>query len=84
MYQNVKDLYAILDRNHKVHSDLAQKHTGTSAQIRAEAYAQGLEFALGLLNVLLDEYDNGDQPTPAEIATSDLVDYKALMKCCRP
>jgi len=83
MYQEFLDLRTAIKRNHALAEMCLLSATGERAAFyrgRVSAFYE----ALGFIDAALDEYENGDQPTPVEIATSDLVDYKALMECCRP
>jgi hypothetical protein len=92
MYNQIKDLRKAIERNHGLATSFlvtADEKASQSPHAKSNAAfykgrVSAFYEALGFIDAALDEYENGDQPTPAEIATSDLVDYKALMECCRP
>jgi len=87
MYQSIQDLYEILERNRKAQNQLLQKQIAIIGEHTTTAYTRGfiagLDSALGLLNVLLDEYETEPQPSNAEEKESDALDFVAFMKQCR-
>jgi hypothetical protein len=83
MYNQFKDLHKAIERNHALATANCENSEG---ELRAfqRGRMNAFYYALGLIEAALDEYENGEQPTPAEIATSDFADYVAFMAECRP
>lgn len=88
MYQSIKDLCEIIERNHSVQLQILQNQTSIIGEHSTTEYTRGfvagLDHALGLLNVLLDEYETEPQPSNADEAASDALDFVSFMKQCRP
>jgi len=83
MYDQMKDLRTAIERNHA----LATANCEASEGERRAFYRGQMNafyYALGLIEATLDEYENVEQNTPAEIATSDFADYVSFLKQCRP
>lgn len=83
MYQEMKDLHSRLERQHNAAAEGANVSQGErNAFYRGQMNAFWL--VMGFVADYLDEYENGEQPTPAEIATSDFADYVSFMRQCQP
>jgi hypothetical protein len=84
MYDQIKDLRKAIERKHALATANADEALGERNYYSHRGQMNAFYEVLGLIDAALDEYDNADQPTPAEIATSDFADYVAFMAQCRP